>query len=67
MDKRFLLETFEELETLQVSHGTDLTGTFITSNEHVAVFSGNKCIKFVWYKGFNHILSQLPPFDLFDN
>lgn len=61
------LQTFEELETLQVSHRTDLTGTFITSNKPVAVFSGNKCNEFLSDTGCSHILSQLPPIDQFDN
>lgn len=59
--------TFRELETLQVSHRRDLTGTYIISNKPVAVFSGNKCNQFFSYTLCSHILSQLPPIDQFDN
>nr|XP_034318233.1 IgGFc-binding protein-like isoform X2 [Crassostrea gigas] len=59
--------TFGELETLQVSHKGDLTGTYITSNKPVAVFSGTECNKFLSYTTCSHMLSQLPPIDQFDN
>lgn len=59
--------TFGELETLQVSHRRDLTGTYITSNKPVAVFSGNKCKEFLSNTDCSHMLSQLPPIDQFDN
>lgn len=59
--------TFGELETFQVSHRRDLTGTYITSNKPVAVFSGTKCNSFYVFTGCSHMLSQLPPIDQFDN
>lgn len=59
--------TFGELETLQVSHTRDLTGTYITSNKPVAVFSGNRCHEFISGTGCSHLVSQLPPVDQFDS
>lgn len=49
--------TFGELKTFQVSHRRDLTGTYITSNKPVAVFSGTKCNSFLSYTGCSHMLS----------
>lgn len=55
-------KTFGELETFQVSHERDLTGTYITSNKPVAVFSGNRC-QDVLDTSCSHMVSQLPPVD----
>lgn len=60
------LHNFGELETLQVSHIRDLTGTYIISNKPVAVFSGNRCQDFLG-SGCSHMVSQLPSIDQFDN
>lgn len=62
-----LTTTLQELETYEIGHGRDLTGTYITSNKPIAVFSGNRCQKFFPYTGCNHMVSQLPPIDQFDN
>lgn len=59
-------KTFGELETLQFSHERDLTGTYITSNKPVAVFSGNRC-QDVSGTYCSHMVSQLPPIDQFDH
>lgn len=58
--------TFGELETFHVSHTRDLTGTYITSNKPVAVFSGNRCNEFISGTGCSHLVSQLPPVDQYD-
>lgn len=59
-------KTFGELETLQFSHERDLTGTYITSNKPVAVFSGNRC-QDVSGTYCSHMVSQLPPINQFDH
>lgn len=59
-------KSFGELETCQVRHGSDLTGTYIKSNKPVAVFSGNECLDSS-YSMCSHAVSQLPPIDQFDN
>ncbi|XP_052696261.1 IgGFc-binding protein-like [Crassostrea angulata] len=59
-------KSFDELETFQVRHGSDLTGTYIKSNKPVAVFSGNECLDSS-YSMCSHTVSQLPPIDQFDN
>ncbi|KAK3607806.1 hypothetical protein CHS0354_031307 [Potamilus streckersoni] len=35
--------TMSELDTLQIQHVHDLTGTFVRSNKPVAVFAGDRC------------------------
>ncbi|XP_056002666.1 IgGFc-binding protein-like [Ostrea edulis] len=53
--------TLDRFETFQANHNTDLSGTFITSTEPIAVFSGNRCNKLKNSGGCNHMLTQLPP------
>ncbi|XP_061180773.1 IgGFc-binding protein-like [Saccostrea echinata] len=53
-------------ETLQIRHTTDLTGTFITSSEPIAVFSGNRC-QHLKLGACSHLVTQLPPTTEFDN
>ncbi|XP_056002662.1 IgGFc-binding protein-like [Ostrea edulis] len=48
------------LETFQVRHTTDLTGTLITSSKPIAVFSGHRC-QALKSKYCSHMVTQLPP------
>jgi hypothetical protein len=52
--------TLDRLETFQINHTADLTGTFITSNKPIAVFSGNRCNKLL-SSACSHMVTQLPP------
>ncbi|XP_062618015.1 IgGFc-binding protein-like [Saccostrea cucullata] len=53
------------LETLQVNHTTDLTGTFITATKPLAVFSGKQCQ--LWKPSrCSHVVTQLPPISELD-
>jgi hypothetical protein len=54
--------TLDRLQTFQVGHTTDLSGTVISS----AVFSGNRCNRM---KGgaCSHMVTQLPPVSELDN
>ncbi|XP_048750591.2 IgGFc-binding protein-like isoform X2 [Ostrea edulis] len=58
--------TLERLETFQVGHATDLSGTVITSSKPVAVFSGNRCNQ-LKSGACSHMLTQLPPVSELDN
>ncbi|XP_062587665.1 IgGFc-binding protein-like [Saccostrea cucullata] len=49
----------ERFDTLQIAHTTDLSGSFITSNKPVTVFSGNRCQRLKY--GCSHMVTQLPP------
>ncbi|XP_061180703.1 uncharacterized protein LOC133189329 [Saccostrea echinata] len=51
----------QRLETFQIRHTTDLSGTFITSTKGIPVFSGNRCQKLDSRAGCDHMLTQLPP------
>ncbi|XP_048750593.2 IgGFc-binding protein-like [Ostrea edulis] len=64
-DKDVFTVTLERLETFQVGHFTDLSGTVITSSKPVAVFSGNQCNSL--RTGCSHMLTQLPPVSELDN
>ena len=58
----------EKFETLQVKQDGDLTGTIITANKPIAVFSGNRCKVFPNTGSFcSHMVSQLPPTEEYDN
>jgi hypothetical protein len=52
--------TLDRLETFQINHTADLTGTFITSTKPVAVFSGDRCNKLL-SEYCSHMVTQLPP------
>ena len=55
-----------EFETLQISHPTDLSGTFLSADKPFAVFSGSQC-KLYPQTGCSHMVSQLPPIKEYDN
>jgi hypothetical protein len=59
-DDDILTLTLDRLETFQVPHTTDLSGTVITSSKPVAVFSGNRCNR-LKNSYCSHMVSQLPP------
>ncbi|XP_056002655.1 IgGFc-binding protein-like [Ostrea edulis] len=52
--------TLDRFETFQVNHTTDLSGTFITSTEPIAVFSGTRCNNLISIS-CSHMVTQLPP------
>ncbi|XP_062590485.1 IgGFc-binding protein-like isoform X2 [Saccostrea cucullata] len=58
-------DTFEislnNLETLQMEHSTDLSGTLVESSKPVAVFSGNRCNMFPESIRCSHFLEQMIP------
>ncbi|XP_062591586.1 IgGFc-binding protein-like, partial [Saccostrea cucullata] len=49
----------QRFDTLQIAHTTDLSGTFITSTNPIAAFSGNRCQYLKW--GCSHMVTQIPP------
>lgn len=49
------------LETYQITHGTDLTGTLIISSVPIAAFSGNDCNMLEDVGAYDHLIEQLPP------
>ncbi|XP_056002152.1 IgGFc-binding protein-like [Ostrea edulis] len=61
-----------ELETYQIRHNADLSGTFIKASSNIAVFSGNSCQK-IAFKNRNNsgacsqLVEQIPPVDRLDN
>nr|XP_022310029.1 IgGFc-binding protein-like isoform X2 [Crassostrea virginica] len=55
-----------EFETLQISHPTDLSGTFLSADKPFAVFSGSQCKSYP-QTGCSHMVSQLPPIKEYDN
>lgn len=55
------------LETYQITHGTDLTGTLIISSVPIAAFSGNDCNMLEDVGAYDHLIEQLPPTDHVDN
>ena len=59
--------SLEKFETLQIGYDGDLSGTFVTANKPIALFSGNRCQNFSTYTGCNHMVSQLPPTREYDN
>lgn len=60
-DSDTLEMSLNKLETFQVGHNTDLTGTTIESSQPVAVFSGNRCNMFPGSMTCSHMMEQLPP------
>ncbi|XP_078327365.1 uncharacterized protein LOC144623104 [Crassostrea virginica] len=55
-----------EFETLQISHPSDLSGTFLSADKPFAVFSGSQC-KSYSHTSCSHMISQLPPIKEYDN
>lgn len=53
--------TLDRLETYQISHNTDLTGTVIRSYFPIAAFSGNDCNTLDNIGACDHLIEQLPP------
>ena len=53
--------SMNSLETFQVGHGFDLSGTTVRSSKPVAVFSGNRCNMFSGSFTCSHMMEQLPP------
>ncbi|XP_062591870.1 IgGFc-binding protein-like [Saccostrea cucullata] len=63
-----VLLNLDRLETFQIGHTTDLSGTFISATKPIAVFSGNRCHR--WSDLSNdcsHMLTELPPANELDN
>lgn len=59
--------SMNKLETFQVGHNTDLTGTTIESSKPVAVFSGNRCNMLPGSLSCSHMMEQLPPISKWTN
>lgn len=58
----------KQFETLQVKQDGDLSGTIVTANKPIAVFSGNRCKAFPGTGSIcSHMLTQLPPTKEYDN
>ncbi|MBX7150432.1 IgGFc-binding protein [bacterium] len=58
------LDKGQVYQLLAQKPGDDLSGTFITSNKPVAVFSGHKCANIpVGYDHCDHLVEQLPSVD----
>ncbi|KAL3836551.1 hypothetical protein ACJMK2_021975 [Sinanodonta woodiana] len=59
--------TMSELDTLQIQHVHDLTGTFVRSNKPLAVFAGDQCgygvPGVVKYPACQHEVEQMLPMD----
>lgn len=53
--------TLDRLETYQISHYSDLTGTVIRSSFPIAAFSGNDCNRLGYIGACDHLIEQLPP------
>ncbi|XP_062590491.1 uncharacterized protein LOC134252067 [Saccostrea cucullata] len=53
--------SLNNLETLQMEHSADLSGTLVESSKPVAVFSGNRCNMFSESIRFSHFLEQMTP------
>ena len=50
------------LETFQVEHTSDLTGSKVTSNKPISVFSGNECANVPRNKRYcDHLVEHIPP------
>ena len=58
--------SLEKFETIQIYHDAGLSGTFVTANKPIAVFSGDRCA-YLGYPGCSHAISQLPPIQEYDN
>ena len=54
--------TLNELETYQIESESDLTGTRITSNKPISVFSGHACAEVPNNTDYcEHLIEQIPP------
>lgn len=49
------------LETYQIEHTVDMTGTLIVSSSPIAVFSGNDCNPVTRQNVCDHMFEELPP------
>nr|XP_022311579.1 uncharacterized protein LOC111116846 [Crassostrea virginica] len=58
--------TLNRLETYQIEHKTDLTGSIIESSKPIAAFSGNDCNKLENIGACEYLIEQLPPVDDLD-
>ncbi|XP_022311377.1 IgGFc-binding protein-like isoform X2 [Crassostrea virginica] len=61
-----IIVNLNKYQTFQLSHNGDLTGTRVTSNKPVAVFSGNRCNKLNSYGYCSHLVEQMPPVESLD-
>jgi hypothetical protein len=67
-----MIINLNELETYQIRHNADLSGTIINASSTVAVFSGNEC-EIIALGNKNHsgycsqLVEQIPPVDRLDN
>ena len=55
--------TLNRLETYQIAHNTDLTGSIIESSKPIAAFSGNDCNSLKNIGACDYLIEQLPPTD----
>lgn len=59
--------TLDKLQTYEIEHITDLSGTVIESSDPIAAFSGNDCNTLDGFGGCDHLIEQLPPVNSLDN
>lgn len=59
--------TLDKLQTYEIVHSTDLSGTVIESSVPIAAFSGNDCNRLDKYGACDHLIEQLPPINSLDN
>lgn len=59
--------TLDKLQTYEIQHITDLSGTVIESSDPIAAFSGNDCNTLNGFGGCDHLIEQLPPVNSLDN
>lgn len=56
-----LILKLNHLETYQIEHTVDMTGTVVESSSPIAVFSGNDCNPVTGHGVCDHMFEQLPP------
>lgn len=56
-----LMLKLNHLETYQIEHTVDMTGTVVESSSPIAVFSGNDCNPVTGHGVCDHMFEQLPP------
>lgn len=56
-----LILKLNHLETYQIEHTVDMTGTVVESSSPIAVFSGNDCNPVAGHGVCDHMFGQLPP------
>lgn len=56
-----LILKLNHLETYQIEHTVDMTGTVVESSSPLAVFSGNDCNPVTGHGVCDHMFEQLPP------